>query len=453
MEKLKIIHFKEMLHAWSMSVVLSQTKIPYNSRFPLAALDTLLTPAGEKVTLDDKKAYRQLTLKTNGGGIVVRNETKKSGKEIKTRRQTKVEAGQFLFSKIDARNGAFGIVPKELNGAVVTAEFPVFAVNAEKVIPEFLLLVMTSEEMTAYIKSMAQGSTNRKRLDETTFLKIQVPLPSMEEQMKMMAEYEAMLKKVVKIENEQDALPVKIQKEVFEKTNTTIKRNKSTQRLSVSLFKEMETWSVENALGTLKVESDYPLVRIGDWIEAFMKDADGATLRVTPKKNPSGEYLYIGMEDVEKGTGRMNGFKGKIGAEIRSGAMAVPHGYFIYGKLRPNLNKYWVNTKNEENVVCSTEFFVFSLKQGVDKAYFECVLSSDIIQEQVKRYITGTGLPRINADDFLHLQIPNPPLEVQKQLGNYFKSKQRILWDGRGQIASERERTKKEIESQIFEQL
>ena len=179
MERLERIRFKEMLHAWSMSVVLSQTKIPYRSKFTLNALETLLTPAGERVVLDDKKTYRQLTVKTNGGGIVIRNEVKKRGKDIKTHRQTKVENGQFLFSKIDARNGAFGIIPKELDGAVVTAEFPVFTVNTERIMPEFLLLVMASEEMTSYIKGMAQGSTNRKRLNVPTFLKIQVPLPSM----------------------------------------------------------------------------------------------------------------------------------------------------------------------------------------------------------------------------------------------------------------------------------
>ena len=320
-------------------MVLSQAKIPYKSKFALVVLDTLLTPAGEKVTLDERKAYRQLTVKTNGGGIVVRNKIKKSGKDIKTRKQTKVEAGQFLFSKIDARNGAFGIVPKELDGAVVTAEFPLFTVNTEKVIPEFLLLVMTSDEMTSYIKSMAQGSTNRKRLDVATFLNIQVPLPTMDEQKRMMAEYAEMQKKVSKIEKEQDDLPEKIQKEVFDKTNSIIKRNEHKQRLNVSLFKDMDTWSVENALDALKVKSDYPMVKIGDWIDSFMKDKDGATLRVTPKNNPSEEFLYIGMEDVEKATGCMSGFKSKIGAEIRSGAMAVPHGYFIYGKLRHNLNK------------------------------------------------------------------------------------------------------------------
>ena len=109
MGRLKIIHYKEMLQAWSMAVVLSQKKLPYKSRYALVALETLLTRGGKTVVLDDKNMYRQLTVKTNGGGIVVRNTVKKSGKEIKTRKQTQVKAGQFLFSKIDARNGAFGI--------------------------------------------------------------------------------------------------------------------------------------------------------------------------------------------------------------------------------------------------------------------------------------------------------------------------------------------------------
>ena len=203
MEKLNKIRFKEMLHAWSMAVVLSQKNQPYKSKFVMVSLGSLLTPAGEKVTLDDGKTYSQLTVKTNGGGIVVRNEAKKSGKDIKTRHQTKAGAGQFLFSKIDARNGAFGIVPKELDGAVVTAEFPLFTINTEKVVPEFLLLVMTSEEMTGYIKSMAQGSTNRKRLDVATFLKIQVPLPAMEEQKRMMADYAEMQKKMEAVQRDE----------------------------------------------------------------------------------------------------------------------------------------------------------------------------------------------------------------------------------------------------------
>lgn len=453
MEMLKKIHFKEMLHAWSMSVVLSQAKIPYKSKFALVPLETLLSQSGEHITLGDDKVYHQLNLKYYGGGVIVRKNAPVFGKEIKTRKQTEVRAGHFLFSKIDARYGAFGIVPKELDGAIVTAEFPVFDVNKNIVLPEFLLLVMTSDEMVNYIKNMSQGSTNRKRLDVGTFLSIKIPLPSLEEQEKIVDEYTVSQKIIKAKQKELEDLPWEIQEEVKEKTATTIKRMVEKQVVCLTAFKDMENWSVDTALEALKIKSDYPMVKLGDWVQAFQKDAEDSVLRVIPKLQPAEAFLYIGMDAVEKNTGRLIGYELKQGAGIKSNAYAVPFDYFIFGRLRPNLNKYWVNTdKIGKNIVCSTEFFVFSLKPGVDKDYFECILGSDIVQEQIKKHITGTGLPRINASDFLHIMIPNPPENVKKQLGSYFKSKQQILWNTRQLIATEREKAKREFESQIFEQ-
>lgn len=452
MRRLSQIGFKEMLHAWSMSVVLSQAKLPYKSKYVMVPLHTLLTQSDQRITIDGKKDYQQLNLKYYGGGVVARSKTPVKGKDIKTRRQTLVEKGQFMFSKIDARYGAFGIVPEALDGAVVTAEFPVFTINTEKVIPEFLLVVMTSEEMVSYIKSLAQGSTNRKRLDVPTFMNIQVPLPSIVEQNSLMKGYCNALEKVYKIEQEHVALPDEIQKEIILRTGTEIKRNGNLRGLKVVQFKELGTWSVDGALKSLKVCSSYPMIRLIDCIRTFQKDNEGGSLRVATTNNPSKDYLYVGLENVEKTSGLMTGFELKKGAEIKSGAYLVPKGSFIYGRLRPNLKKYWVNTTQEQNVVCSTEFFVFSLKPDMNAAYFECILSSDILQEQIKKHLTGTGIPRINADDFLQLMIPNPPDDVKIQLGTYFKGKQRLLWEGRDIIASERERAKKEIELQIFEQ-
>lgn len=433
-------------------MVLSQAKIPYKSKFELVPLDTLLSQSGERITLNADMAYIQLTVKSNGGGLVVRNEVKKSGKDIKTRKQTIVNTGQFLFSKIDARNGAFGIVPENLNGAVVTAEFPVFDVNKKKVMPEFLLMVMTSGEMVRYIKNISQGSTNRKRLDVATFLSIKVPMPSLEEQQKMMTEYDVSCKNIKAKEMEQVDLPGKILKEVKEKAATTIKKNLNLQMLSVTPFKDMKNWSVDNALEALIIKSDYPMVKLSEWVLSFQKDAEDGSLRVTPKLQPTEKFFYIGMNAIEKNTGRMIGYNQTTGARIKSNAYIVPFGYFIFGRLRPSLNKFWVNTDQlGKNIVCSTEFFVFSLKPDVDKDYFECILGSDIVQEQIKKHITGTGLPRINASDFLQVMIPNPPEEVKKQLGSYFKSQQQLLWNGRQLIAAEWEKAKKKFESLIFE--
>ena len=450
MSSLNIIRFKELLHTWSMSAVLAQKQVPYRSKFPMVPVGTLLTQEKDTIVLDPAEGYKQLTLKTNGGGIVVR----KSTGVIKTKKQTRVKTGQFLFSKIDARNGAFGIVPKELDGAIVTAEFPVFAVKKDVVIPEYLLLALSSKTVTNYIKSLAQGSTNRKRLDVPTFLKLQIPLPPIEEQKKMLKEYGDAMKQISKKEKELEETPRKIQEKIMALTGARVEKKTQQQRLCAITFRTVENWSVDGALNATQVLADCQLCRLGDFIDTFMWGKDGSSLRVNPKNKPDGVFRYIGMENVEKGIGKLTGSKTLRGWMIKSSALTVPTGFMLFGKLRPNLNKYWYNASiQDESLVCSTEFFVFSLKRGEPEDYLECMLSSDFVQEQIRPYISGTGLPRINADDFLRVMIPNPSLSVKKQIGKYFKQKQQELWGASDYIGAERSEARRGLESTIYEQI
>lgn len=448
MGSLSNIRFKELLHTWSMSAVMAQKQVPYRSKYPMVLVETLLTQVKDSIVLSPEKDYKQLTIKTNGGGIVAR----KSARVIKTKKQTRVKAGQFLFSKIDARNGAFGIVPKELDGAIVTAEFPVFTVKKDVVNPEYLLRALSSEAVTNYIKSLAQGSTNRKRLDVATFLKLQIPLPPMEEQQKMLKEYEDDMRQIGKKEKELEETPGKIQEKVRELTGARVEKKMLRQRLCATTFVTVENWSIDATLNAMHVLADCPLCRLGDFIDSFMCDKDGSSLRVEPKNRPDDVFHYIGMENVEKGIGKLTGSKALKGREIKSSALTVPMDFMLFGKLRPNLNKYWYNESEQDGgLVCSTEFFVFSLKNGEPEDYLECMLSSDFVQEQIRPYISGTGLPRINADDFLRVMIPNPSLNVKKQIGKYFKQKQQELWGASDFIGTERSKARKGIESQIFE--
>jgi restriction endonuclease S subunit len=92
------------------------------------------------------------------------------GREIKTRPQFCARAGNLIMSRIDARNGAFGIIPHELDGALVTQDFPMFRIEPSVVLPEYLALVLKSEEFTEICRRSSRGTTNRKRLREDLLL-------------------------------------------------------------------------------------------------------------------------------------------------------------------------------------------------------------------------------------------------------------------------------------------
>ncbi|MDO8549998.1 MAG: restriction endonuclease subunit S, partial [Ignavibacteria bacterium] len=83
----------------------------------------------------------------------------------------------------DARHGAYGIIPGELDGAVVTGDFPVFKING--INPNYFDFVSKSNHFLEECKRNSQGTTRRVRLDMNKFLSIAIPVPSPEEQKKV----------------------------------------------------------------------------------------------------------------------------------------------------------------------------------------------------------------------------------------------------------------------------
>jgi type I restriction enzyme M protein len=138
-------------------------------------LNLFLVRTREESKLEDSVIYKQITVRLYGKGAVLRKTL--LGVEIKTRPQFVARAGQLIMSRIDARNGAFAIVPIELDGAVVTQDFPLFNVNRDVVYPEFLAFLLRSNTFLEACKRASRGTTNRKRLKEELFLEEVVPLP------------------------------------------------------------------------------------------------------------------------------------------------------------------------------------------------------------------------------------------------------------------------------------
>lgn len=94
----------------------------------------------------------------------------------------RVTAGQFIYSRIDARNGAYGIIGKSLDGFVVSKDFPVYNIDTSKILPQFLLRSVLSRGFVEQVKQSSFGATNRMRIKEEVFENYYISLPSLEVQ-------------------------------------------------------------------------------------------------------------------------------------------------------------------------------------------------------------------------------------------------------------------------------
>ena len=143
---------------WNIKQFFGSTVI--KSKFDLKKLGTAIKRCKDRMTIENNTRYKRITIKTNCGGVVVRDEV--LGEVIKTKNQYYIRAGQLAVSKIDARNGAFGIVPPEADGAIITGNFWVFDVDPNLADANYLILLLSSNVFVQAWQECSNGSICRK---------------------------------------------------------------------------------------------------------------------------------------------------------------------------------------------------------------------------------------------------------------------------------------------------
>jgi len=178
----------------------------------------------------------------------------------------------------------------------------------------------------------------------------------------------------------------------------------------------------------IDINPEWEKVKLGEVLE-----------KVTEQINPIeklGEVYYIGLENIESGSGRVIGETFTNYKEIKSLKNVFQHGDLLYGKLRPNLNKVWLA---DTTGICSTDILVFRGKKNVlTNFYWYVFLSEDFVNE-VMIGIKGAQLPRVGYEYLKELFLPLPPIETQKQIVEKIEAERALV-----------ESTKKLIE--IYEQ-
>lgn len=413
----KYLHFVTLqsLVNWSVAHLLN-SDIGFTKHYPFVKIGDVIRRNTTLVSIEDKTLYKQITLKTNGGGAVLRD--KKRGKDIGTKKQYLAKEGQFIMSKIDARNGAFGVVSNELDNAIVTGDFPLFDVDTKRINPVYLYLLSATKPFVQYAQSCSRGTTNRQRIDIDAFLSLQIPIPSLEEQNKIVTAYNTTITQADDLSQQAGDINDQIETYLKEILGTNIESKFNKSLMSLVYYKDISRWDPLFLLSNSCIVSKYSLVKFADCIGHFLTDKNGKSLRIEPPKTPLKDFRYIGMEHVEKESGQIIDSPIVKGKEIKSQTIRVPHGYYIYGKLRPYLNKYWYNDleTDENEIICSSEFFVFDIKDGINTLYFKYVLASYIVQMQIADAMSGARMPRISEQTFRNIQIPLPPLHIQNEI-------------------------------------
>ena len=396
----------------------------FKSTIPLVLFGEFLSKAEiKKVNIEDNKTYEILGVRSYGKGAYINR--KVEGKTLKMRVYQQAKENHLFWCKVDTKNGAFGIITEELSTGLGSSNMTFAEIDTNKANVEFIQILFKSKRIHEYLDSFVTGTTNRKYIRPDQLLnEIIIPLPSIEEQNKIVASYNAKLQLAQQQEEQAKTFEIEIERYLFEELGVEIKEKANENKIfQLIKFSDIQRWDTLFLLGNLpNMNSSYKLTKFSEVIKYFNKGENGKTIRIDSAKFPKDDFRYIGMEHIEKETGNLLDMPEVKGKEIKSQTLRVPKGFFIYGKLRPYLNKYWINTTDFDNIICSSEFFVFDVNCDLDKLFFKYILSSKIIQNQISDKTSGARMPRINEDIFFNLQFPLPPIVKQKAISNHINS-------------------------------
>ena len=391
------------------------------SHFPLTELRELVTQRRELLTLSDTFGdWTPITIHLTG--------------EISARDRTEpykgsnfaAYPGDIVFSKIDARSGAIGVLPAVIGKAVVTTEFPVFTADPARLDGEFVKLVLRTGGFLEALRRKASGTSGRKRITPEAFQDLRIPLPPLSEQQSIVAAWRASLEKAAAMEQEASDAEAKAAEAFETALGVSAPTPLPDRRMLVASFKELERWSHDAILRKQHPDNRpppkyamVPLSDVGEVVYGMQKHPGNR-----PGKN---KKPYLRVANVQRGRLVLDEIKyidigGSDFARLRLEDRDL---LFVEGNgSRENLGRValWLDQIPDcvhqnhlirarvDKAKVVPEFAAFWFNSGAGRAHFF---------EEGK---TTSGLGTINSTVVKSAPIPLPPVDVQKDLVAEFEA-------------------------------
>lgn len=391
----------------------------------------LLQRIKNTIDIEDDLEYKRVTVRSKNQGVFLRDT--QVGAKIGTKKQFKIKEGLFLLSKIDARNGAFGIVPKELDGAIITGNFWAYEINHDILNIEWFNLFVSTQEFITICDKASSGTTNRKYLNEELFLKFTIDLPTLIEQERMLEKYKKFKAKydlaLSEIMNQQSILKKLYQTVLYEAIQgKLVKQNSSEESADISLKKIQEEKVKRVKEKTLKKitplseinEKDKPYHLPDGWVWGRLSDL-GELARGKSKHRPrndarlftQGNYPFIQTGDVNPEQFYINSFSKQYNEFGLSQSRLFPKDTLCI-TIAANI----ANSSLLSIEACFPDsivgFIPISPADKTTSMYLNYFIKT--IRNELETFAPATAQKNINLGILNEVLVPIPPLEEQKRI-------------------------------------
>ena len=328
-----------------------------------------------------------------------------------------IEKRQFAYGTITSRNGdrLSVAISDQYDKALVSQIYIVFEViDNNDLLPEYLMMWFSRPEFDRYARFKSHGST-RESFDWEELCEVELPIPSIEKQHEIVAQYQAVENKIKvneaiceKLEATAQALYKHwfVDFEFLNDAGQSYKSSGGTMVFNEELEKEIpEGWEVKS-LGEVVICNSENLKSNSGIKHINYLD----TSSLTDNKVDEYQYLNLDIDEIPSRAKRI-----------------VKENDIVFSTVRPNLRHFGLLKNIPENLIVSTAYCVLRSNHNfISNEYIYLA----IIQEDVLQYLQGKAemsvstYPSITSDDLLDIKIciPNNSINAMKKFIDFYNS-------------------------------
>ena len=398
-------------------------------------LGILLTQRKEQVVLDPDIEYILVTISNKGD---VRLREKKKGADISAKNGYIARAGDFIYSRLSVHTGAFGIVPPELDNALITNEMPCFEIDEYQIYPKVLVDLVGLPTFLRQLKQLTKGM-GRVRIKESMMLSLSLVLPPLTEQSKLIRKIDYIktnwsilnaeitrqqtLLKKLRQQILQEAIEGKLTKDWRAENPDVESASELLKRIQIEKSQLIKDKKIkkQNPLPPIS-EKEIPFelpdgwvwCRTGVLLNKFSTGPFGSMLHQS-------DYVAKGIPLVNP-TNIVNGSivpnkKMMINEDtrVRLSKYILKTGEFIIAR-RGDLSKCAIISNNESGWLCGTGSFFIQPSEYISKDFFLKVYRSAFFQQQLADTSIGQTMANLNQKILNSAVFLLPPLPEQKAI-------------------------------------
>ena len=388
------------------------------SSHPIVKLGDYIQEEGTKYNISDKtKTYGILGVNNQTG---IFDAYEENGSKIK-QKYKKMQVGWIAYNPYRVNVGSIGIRTEEHLFEYISPAYVVFSCK-KGLLPEFLFLLMKTDLFNKIIRENTTGSV-RQNLNYSVLSNLQIPLPSLAEQNKIIAAYNATIAQAKQYSTQAKDIDKQIEKYLnisLGIEESSVKKHESGKLYFMS-SNQLTRWDVWNVSAN-GYSKKYPL----HYLHNVITMQSGKFL--PSKAQKGGEYNVYGGNGLT-GTHNEFCFTGKRIVIGRVGEYC--------GNVHLIDGNYWI-TDN-------------ALK--VDKIADEVTWDFLAIALQalnINQYRSISAQPSISQTKILQLQIPIPPLHTQNEIVEHITRLRKKQKDLQQKSLTLRQQATQQFEQTIF---